>query len=394
MNRKKLVIFIRYLSLFILVVSYLNNAENTLYSIMTIILLFLIIINNQVRFFSLPNKNRIVLISCFLELILIFILYNCTKTFNSLYFVPLILDISFFINEKYKYIILFFIIVSSFIISLDKNLYLTLESSSILLIISILSIYIESENISKLYNQGLYDKLRISKDKLKKSNSDLEIYASSIEELAILKERNRISREIHDSVGHSLSTTIIQLSAIEKLLNDKPEVSDLVHELREFVNESFQDVRRAISELKPIEYENYQNLFKIKELIKSFIKLTNINVRLTISKNTWNLSRGQSIALYRLIQESLSNASRHGKASKIKIFITFNPSNLIITISDNGIGCENIKKGNGINSISERIYELNGKVEFDNHNDGFTIRASFPKFSGGDFFEQNKSSYS
>lgn len=45
------------------------------------------------------------------------------------------------------------------------------------------------------------------------------------------------------------------------------------------------------------------------------------------------------------------------------------------------------KKGNGLNSINERIYELNGKVEFDNSNNGFTIRASFPKFSGGDFFE-------
>lgn len=177
-----------------------------------------------------------------------------------------------------------FVIISSLIISLDKNIYLALESSSILLIITVLSIYIENENLSKLYSQNLYDKLRISKDELKKVNADLETYASSIEELAILKERNRISREIHDSVGHSLSTTIIQLNAIEKLLKDKPLIYDLVHELREFVTESFQDVRRAISELKPVEYENYQSLFKIKELVKSFIKLTNINVKLTISK--------------------------------------------------------------------------------------------------------------
>ncbi|HHQ5569174.1 TPA: sensor histidine kinase, partial [Clostridioides difficile] len=385
--REKLVAFIRYLSLFILVVSYLKNVENTLYPVITMIILFLIIINNQVRFFSLSNENKFILISYFLELILIFILCNYTKTFNSIYFVPLILDISFLIKEKYKYILFSFVIISSLIISLDKNIYLALESSSILLIITVLSIYIENENLSKLYSQNLYDKLRISKDELKKVNADLETYASSIEELAILKERNRISREIHDSVGHSLSTTIIQLNAIEKLLKDKPLIYDLVHELREFVTESFQDVRRAISELKPVEYENYQSLFKIKELVKSFIKLTNINVKLTISKNTWNLSRNQSIALYRLIQESLSNSSRHGKATEIRIFITFNTSNLIITISDNGIGCGNIKKGNGLNSINERIYELNGKVEFDNSNNGFTIRASFPKFSGGDFFE-------
>ncbi|MDU9053044.1 MAG: histidine kinase, partial [Clostridioides difficile] len=277
MNREKLVAFIRYLSLFILVVSYLKNVENTLYPVITMIILFLIIINNQVRFFSLSNENKFILISYFLELILIFLLCNYTKTFNSIYFVPLILDISFLIKEKYKYILFSFVIISSLVISLDKNIYLALESSSILLIITVLSIYIENENLSKLYSQNLYDKLRISKDELKKVNADLETYASSIEELAILKERNRISREIHDSVGHSLSTTIIQLNAIEKLLKDKPLIYDLVHELREFVTESFQDVRRAISELKPVEYENYQSLFKIKELVKSFIKLTNIN---------------------------------------------------------------------------------------------------------------------
>ncbi len=61
-----------------------------------------------------------------------------------------------------------FVIISSLIISLDKNIYLALESSSILLIITVLSIYIENENLSKLYSQNLYDKLRISKDELKK----------------------------------------------------------------------------------------------------------------------------------------------------------------------------------------------------------------------------------
>ncbi|PBH35966.1 two-component sensor histidine kinase, partial [Clostridioides difficile] len=73
MNREKLVAFIRYLSLFILVVSYLKNVENTLYPVITMIILFLIIINNQVRFFSLSNENKFILISYFLELILIFI---------------------------------------------------------------------------------------------------------------------------------------------------------------------------------------------------------------------------------------------------------------------------------------------------------------------------------
>ena len=108
---------------------------------------------------------------------------------------------------------------------------------------------------------------------------------------------------------------------------------------------------------------------------------------MTISKNTWNLSSVQSITLYRVIQEALSNAIRHAKCSKIDIFITFNSNELILNIKDNGLGCKSIVKGNGLNSISERIYELKGKVEFFNVEDGFLIRATFPKNTGGNFIE-------
>lgn len=78
------------------------------------------------------------------------------------------MDASFLIKEKYKYILFSLVIIFSFIIGLDKNLYLALESSSTLLIITLFSVYLENENLSKLYNQSLYDKLRVSKDELKK----------------------------------------------------------------------------------------------------------------------------------------------------------------------------------------------------------------------------------
>lgn len=170
-------------------------------------------------------------------------------------------------------------------------------------------------------------------------------------------------------------------------MKSNPSVRDLVHELRCFVKDSFQEVRTAISELKPIEYENYQNLFKIDELVKNFSKLTGTEIKLTISKNTWILSNSQSVGLYRVIQESLSNAVRHGRATKIDIFITFTSNQLVLTIKDNGSSCNIIKKGTGLNSISERLSELKGNVEFSNLLDSFVVRASFPKNMGGDFIE-------
>ena len=385
MNKRNLLILIRYFSLLILVIYSINYSYDLSFTV--IVILLSIIIINQFRFFNLRKKELLVIISISLELSLLVLLSYYTKSFSIFYFIPLVLDVSLFLSKNIKYILLLFLIITSFILNIDKSFFDSIESSSLLFIISIFCIYIYNEDISKLNYQNLYDQLRISEDRLKRANIDLEVYASSVEEIAILKERNRISREIHDSVGHSLSTTIIQLGAIERLLTNNESLKDLVHELREFVKESFQEVRDAVSALKPSEYENYQNLFKVEELIKNFIKLTNVDVKLTISKNTWPLSSVQSIALYRIIQESLSNSLRHGKATKINIFITFNIDHLIITISDNGKGCTIIKKGNGINSISERINELNGKVKFNSSNEGFIIRASFPKTKGGVFIE-------
>ncbi|WP_243113290.1 histidine kinase [Romboutsia sp. Marseille-P6047] len=137
-----------------------------------------------------------------------------------------------------KYIYLIIAIIFSLIINIDYSLLSAFEYSFFLLVISILCIYIHNESLSKLNSQKIYNQLRISEDKLKKANSDLEIYIDSLEELTILKERNRISREIHDSVGHALSTTIIQLSAIEKLVSYDKDLKELVCELREFVKMS------------------------------------------------------------------------------------------------------------------------------------------------------------
>ncbi len=352
-----------------------------------IVLLFIIVINNQVRFFNFQDKEVPLFISMFLEFILLIILSFYIKNFNTLFLIPLIVDISFFIDKNYKYTLFIASLILGVYLSYKTSYFYALESFFIYSIVLVLCQYINSEYLSKIKYLNINENLKISKDLLKRNNKDLEVYASSVEQLAILKERNRISREIHDSVGHSLSTTIIQLGAIEKLLKDIPEVAELVSGLREFVKESFQEVRYAVTDLKPDEYENYQNLFKIKELVENFKKLTDCDVKLTISKNTWSLSQKQSITLYRVIQESLSNSLRHGKASEVKIYIMFNKSDVITTISDNGIGCIKIDKGNGINSINERIYELNGKVEFLNSQGGFTVKATVPRIFGGGFIE-------
>lgn len=333
MNNYKLITISRYLSLFMIFIDYFININ--LSSSYSFFLILIFIINNQIRYFNLYDKKIFIHISLIIEFILIYILSNYIDKINVFFFIPMILDITNSKKIYNKYIYLIIAIIFSLIINIDYSLLSAFEYSFFLLVISILCIYIHNESLSKLNSQKIYNQLRISEDKLKKANSDLEIYIDSLEELTILKERNRISREIHDSVGHALSTTIIQLSAIEKLVSYDKDLKELVCELREFVKMSLKEVRNAINTLKPKEYEKYENLFKIKELINNFSKMTNIDVKMTVSKNTWKLSSIQLTSLYRVIQEALSNCIKHSNATKIQIFLNFNNDNLVINIKDN-----------------------------------------------------------
>lgn len=387
MSMNLIIIVIRYIALAMLYAGVGMNISSFNTPLLLVMLSTIII--NQLRFFTFKKNNLFVIATIILEAILVSYitsLYSGSLIFG---FIGIILDSIFLLEENVGYKVIGLIALNLVILGRYFDLFSFLTTIFVLIMISLLAFYIRYENKQKINAQTLYDKLKTSEEMLKKANNDLELYASSIEELTLLKERNRISREIHDSVGHALSTTLIQLGAMEQIsLKENSKVAPLASNLREFVKASYEDVRKAVKELKPIEYSTYEDLIRVEELVKNFIKLTGIDVRLTISKNKWKLNSYQSLAIYRIIQEALSNSSRHGKAKTINIIINFNESNVIITIQDNGIGCQNIYNGVGLNSISERVKELKGNFSYNTApTQGFLLKVTLPKESGGEIFE-------
>ncbi|WP_253197508.1 sensor histidine kinase [Clostridium algidicarnis] len=241
--------------------------------------------------------------------------------------------------------------------------------------------------ISRLYStkveaQQLYDKLRVSDEKLIEANKELQGYVEYIEELTLLKERNRISRDIHDSVGHTLSTAMIQLSAMEAIAEkENSYMKDMVGNLRAFINESFQDVKRAVRELKPDEYDNYQGILRLQEVCKNFERMSGVVVKVIISKGDWNLSTKQVNHLYRMTQEILSNSLKHGKATMVKVIMNFTEDEFIISFSDNGLGTDKIvESGLGLKSIKERTAEIDGIVDIkSSRGNGFFVKVIVPR---------------
>ena len=378
MWNKKLLTAIRYYTLLLIMLGIVM--ENKQLNNELIIFIFLFIINNQLRFFSLDSTFHKA-ISFIIELIFITLGYKYVGGYLIFYLILEALDSNILFKGKLKTLFNMIICIQGVYISGAQSLEIEAINIGLLIIFIAVLYFVKDENDKKLKAQELYDKLRGSEEKLKNANRDLEIYASSIEEITLLRERNRLSREIHDSVGHALSTIAIQLGAIETIVGrDNNSAKELTKELRKFTQDSLNEVRMAVREIKPKEFKDYEGILIIEELINSFKKLTGVDVRLSFTKKKWPLNSDQGFIIYRIIQEFLANSVRHGKATLVHIFMAFSDYKLVVTLKDNGQGAENIVEGIGLKSMKERVKEVGGDFSYNTKiNEGFLVKIELYK---------------
>lgn len=379
MGKSRELLLIRYISFIILTAQIFIEEENT--SILSIIFVLLFIINNNLRVFYFKN-DKLTVFSMIAEIIVSSMAYLNFGGSILFYLIGLTIDAFTLRYEKIKYIFLAIISLISLSSKFNKSIEEGIINLVIMFIFIILLNYISRLNNTKREAQRLYDKLRVSEEKLIETKNHLEECLTSIEELTVLKERNRISREIHDSVGHSLSTAMIQLSAMESIADKEGSMlKDMARNLRDFINESFQDVKKAVSELKSDDYDNYRGIIRIQELCKNFEKMSGVEVNIILSKGDWTLSTKQSSHLYRITQEVLSNALRHGKASKVKVIMNFTENDFVISFKDDGIGTDIIKEsGFGLKNIRERSEEIDGIIDVSSEiGKGFFIKLVIPR---------------
>lgn len=375
-QEQKYVILLKYvfIAAFILYVL-LADSLNTI----NVVLLLSYIIINQVRFFLLKKKDLYYYVSLIIEFIISCAIYKLAIGFKYLIFIPALIDIAISLPSIIS--IAYFSAVILICILLGSNINDIIINSICSLPIMILGSIVRDEYGQKIKAQELYDRLREREEELKRVNKELENSVNTIEEITLLRERNRMSREIHDNVGHALSTIMIQLGAIENMaiINGEAAAS-MANNLGRFTDESLQSIRAVVRSLKPREFEEYEGIVAISEMVKNFEKLSGIKVILKVSEKFWRLSADQTMVIYRLIQEFLSNSIRHGKAKEVRIFLNFLPNNLRIHIKDNGIGCGNILEGVGLKSIRERVKIWGGNMEYySQEGSGFEIVANLER---------------
>ena len=222
---------------------------------------------------------------------------------------------------------------------------------------------------------------------IEEKNKDLEYYSKKIEELTIKEERNRVSQDLHDTVGHIFTSVITSLDALPFLYQaDKKEAEKSIKEISDLARNGLNDIRKTIHHMSPT--SNRTLVESVKELIDDFMKHTATDIKLNVEGEATKVSERVMLAIVRCIQEGLTNAKRHGQATFIKVNISFKQEEIVVLIEDNGNGCDELNLGFGLRSMKDRISALAGTVTFYSKlNNGMKITCNIPmqrKFNDND----------
>ncbi|TYQ15233.1 UNVERIFIED_CONTAM: signal transduction histidine kinase [Acetivibrio alkalicellulosi] len=225
----------------------------------------------------------------------------------------------------------------------------------------------------------LLEELNEKNTELTAMNEQLSEYASTVEELSIIKERNRFARDVHDTLGHSM-TLLISLLEVSSI-TCKKDVNETEKKLSEALNvarEGLKELRRSIKGLAPENLKNSDIISSIKKLVDDF-KPSGVNIDFSYNVEKVNITSDVCSVIFRVCQEALTNSLRHGKAKNVNIILRYISDTIELFIFDDGIGCTDLKKGFGLSSMSQRVQDIGGNIVFGSDGEsGFNIRMNLP----------------
>jgi signal transduction histidine kinase len=210
-------------------------------------------------------------------------------------------------------------------------------------------------------------------------NMDLQTFAMTVENQTLDGERKRLSREIHDTVGYTLTTLKLLFEAAKGLIHQDPsQLEPLMDQGATYTRNSLEEIRVAMRGLRESELPVQSGLHLIVKLVNNFRSVTDMAITLEFVGTRPSYGPMIDEFLYRGVQENLTNAYRHGKATKVAIILQENQGVLSLLVTDNGQSSRNFNKGIGMRGMEERVVAVGGKVEFVGTDCGFHVTARIP----------------
>jgi len=250
------------------------------------------------------------------------------------------------------WVTLYFTIASAIVLS-DRGmdgLYAVFFYLAAFVICAILGHTVQQTELTSERNRLLLDELKETQQRL--------------QELAVVEERNRLARDLHDSVKQQVFAISMQLGAARTALSEADKAHSSVVEAERLAQQAGAELTSLINALRPPSLERKSFLEAIREYVEEWSRQNTVKVETNIDSST-KLNEQIEQALFRVLQEALANVARHSKAGKVDIELKLENNVVILTIQDNGVGfdAKQIAKGIGLDSMQERLIAVNGKVD-------------------------------
>ncbi|MBB2478823.1 sensor histidine kinase [Bacillus sp. APMAM] len=231
------------------------------------------------------------------------------------------------------------------------------------------------ETISTQFTQ-----LNDSHEELRKAHQQLSEYSKQVEDLTVIQERNRIAREIHDTVGHNMTALLVQIQLAKELLKiDVPKGEEVLDVCEKLTRNSLEEIRLSVRTLRDEKSEQLSFVPSLRSMLSNFSTASGLETNLNIVGDPKLISSSLQPTIKRVIQESLTNAKRHGLATFYKVTIQISQNNVSMEIFDNGQGTKNVVPSFGLINMKERIQEHGGEIHFEGKvGEGFYINISIP----------------
>lgn len=215
-------------------------------------------------------------------------------------------------------------------------------------------------------------------ESIRKQNAVLEQYMSQIERITLAEERNRLSSELHDTVGHAYTSIIMGMETLRTELATEMGIQRL-DSLLEMGRKSIEDVRGYLHQMES-PCQSPSLIQSLQNLGAEFQEHAQVNVSFRTYGEEYELSRQAKIAFIRCLQESLTNAVRHGQGTEIIVSLQFEQQYTRLEVQDNGKGNVEWQEGFGMNAMKERAMNLQGQLSvYTKPDEGMLVTCTIPR---------------
>jgi len=221
-------------------------------------------------------------------------------------------------------------------------------------------------------------------NELKSAQQELEAAQQQKEELAVLHERERLARDLHDNLGHALVAISVQLEAIQRLYKVEPEqASTRVDELKALTRASMEDLRRSIAGLRAAGMGERSLCQTLQEDCVEFGVRSGVEIDCAIDPRLDGVRPALAETVWRVVQEALTNVEKHAQASKVSVAVELDPQEVHLRIVDDGVGfpqdAESKTNCYGLRGMRERVEALGGSLLLDNIEAGTLVEVVLPR---------------